>query len=126
MHDAALMRMRQGVGDLRPVADDTLPRQAIRGGELAQGVPLDMLHDDEDLALMLADLMDRADVRGVQRGGSAGFLEEAGGCIVGLLGEDLQRHVPAELRIVGAVDLPHAALADQGDDLVGAEARAGG
>ena len=36
--------------------------------------------------------------------------------------EDFQGHIAAELRVLGAVDLPHAALADQGGHFIGPEA----
>ena len=39
--------------------------------------------------------------------------------------QDLDRHLALEARVGGAVDLAHAALADLGEDLVGAEAGAG-
>ena len=42
------------------------------------------------------------------------------------LGQDLQRDVAIELRVARAIDLAHAACAEGRDDLVGAEARAGG
>jgi hypothetical protein len=41
------------------------------------------------------------------------------------LPQNLQRHVAIELRVAGAVDLAHAARANQRDDLVGAETSAG-
>jgi hypothetical protein len=40
--------------------------------------------------------------------------------------EDLQRNVAIELRVAGAVDLPHATFADQRGDLVEAETSASG
>ena len=41
------------------------------------------------------------------------------------LGQDLQRHLPVQLRLGGLVALAHAALADQGGDVVVPEAGAG-
>ena len=41
------------------------------------------------------------------------------------LGQHFERHVPVELRVAGAVDLTHAALADQADDFVRADGRSG-
>jgi len=41
-------------------------------------------------------------------------------------GQDLDRDLALEIRVGGAIDLPHAAHADLGSDFVGAEARAGG
>lgn len=43
-----------------------------------------------------------------------------------LLGEDLDRHLAAELGIASAVDLAHATLADEGGDLVRPEPGCGG
>ena len=40
------------------------------------------------------------------------------------LGEDLQRHLALELGISRLIDLPHTPLADEGGDVVMAEARA--
>ncbi len=40
------------------------------------------------------------------------------------VGQHFQGHIPAELRVPGAVHLTHAALADEGGDFVRAEARA--
>ncbi len=42
------------------------------------------------------------------------------------VGEDLQRDLPVELRVGGLPDLPHPALAQEGGDVVVAEAGAGG
>ena len=75
--------MGQGVGDLRPVADDALRGEAGGGDEGTEGLALDMLHDDESLAFVLADFvdgaeLDGADVRVVQGRGGAGFLKETG------------------------------------------------
>ncbi len=38
--------------------------------------------------------------------------------------QDFEGYVPTELRIVSAVDLTHAALADEGGNFIGAEAGA--
>ncbi len=40
------------------------------------------------------------------------------------LGQDLQHHLAGELRVSGLIDLPHAALADEGSDIVMAESGA--
>ena len=60
----------------------------------------------------------------VQRDEDFGFPLEAGqpiGVRRERLGQDLERHVPVELRVARAVDLAHAAFADLGGDGVGAE-----
>ena len=65
----------------------------------------------------------------VQRRGGAGFLLESMEA-VGVGGErdgqDLDRHVTTQPRIARAIDLAHAAGADDRDDFIGAEPLAGG
>ncbi len=41
------------------------------------------------------------------------------------VGQDLERDVAPEPRVAGAIDLSHAAGAERGDDLIGAQFRAG-
>ena len=64
----------------------------------------------------------------VQRGEDSGFTLEAGQAfrIIGEeIRQDFQRHIPAELGIVGTVHLAHAAFADQGGDFIGTQAGPG-
>ena len=71
---------------------------------------------------MRADVVDRDQVRVVERPRRARFLLEAAQAIRVLGeggGEDLDGDVAAEPRVFGAVDLTHPARADGGEDLVG-------
>ena len=72
--------------------------------------------------------VDVPDVGMVQRGEDFGFALKPGEAI-GIfregLRQHLQRHVPVELGVSGSIHLPHAAFADLGGDLVGAEGGAG-
>ena len=64
----------------------------------------------------------------VQRGEDSGFTWEPGQAfrIIGeQVRQDFESHIAPELRVVSAVDLSHAALTDEGSDLVGAERGAG-
>ena len=64
----------------------------------------------------------------VQRGQHFGFTLKPGKAIRIVrerLGQHLERHVPIEGRVSGAVDLAHTAFADFGGDGVGAEGGAG-
>ena len=82
------------------------------GRETPQRLPLDQLHDEEGLALVLADVVDRTDVGMVQGGGGAGLALEplqALGILGILLGQELEGHAAAEAGILGLVDDPHAA-----------------
>ena len=71
---------------------------------------------------MLADVVERADVRMVQRGNRARFTFEpfAEWSVDGFDGDD-----PIEPRVAGFEDFTHAARADRREDLVRPEARAG-
>ena len=60
----------------------------------------------------------------VERGDRAGLLLEAAQARPGrrqARRQDLDRDLAAEARVAGAIDLAHAARAERGEDLVGAE-----
>jgi hypothetical protein len=96
-------------GPLPP--DDAEPdRGAWRGDEVGEGGALDELHDDRERALTLFQPVDVRDVRMVERGERRG--------------QDLDRDVALELGVARAIDLAHAAFAEQGGDVVRTEPRA--
>ncbi len=82
---------------------------------------VDVLHGEEVPPVDLADVVDAADVgmRDAARVTHLGVeaLDE-GGLRGEFLRQEFQRDRLAELQIVGAVDLAHAAVADQPDDAV--------
>ena len=69
MNNATIVRVREGVGDLRAVADDAIRWEATVAHQVRERTALDVLHNDERLAVVLADLVDGAD---------AGYSVEAG------------------------------------------------
>src|SRR6185295_10527095 len=76
-----------------------------------------------------ADVVDRHDVRMVELARRAGLALEAAEAVLVLgerLGQDLDRDVPLQPGVPGAVDLAHPACAEEGVDLVWAQARARG
>ena len=84
------------------------------GGERPQRLALDQLHDEEGLALVLVDVVDRADVGMVQGGGGAGLAAEPLQPLrdPGILrGQELEGDAPAQAGVLGLVDDPHAAAA---------------
>jgi hypothetical protein len=115
--------------DLQVHGDDLAP--APRGGGLpgAQGLALDVLHGEVDLAVVLADLVDLDDV-GVGQAGEGLGLAAAAGADVGVVaaGEDeFDCDLAVELLVVGGVDDAHAAGADAAEDGEAADAgRLGG
>ena len=85
---------------------------------------LEQLHHDEVLPAVLgrlADVVDRADVRVVERGGRARLtLEPVHGLCIGreLRRQEFQRDAPAEPDILGLVDDTHSAPAEKLEDAV--------
>ena len=115
VHDPGGMGRGQRLGHL---ADEVhqLGQGGTPGRERPQRLPLDQLHDEEGLALVLVDVVDRADVGMVQGGGGAGLapepLQPLG--IPGiLLGQELEGDAAAEAGVLGLVDDPHAAAAER-------------
>ena len=116
MHDALGVRGRQALRHLRGDLERAPQRQAALEHQLAQGPPLDQLHHDERHAVRLAHVVDDDDVRIVQGRRGARLALEAGQRqrVVGPLGgEHLEGHVAHQAHVARAVDLAHAALAEQ-------------
>ena len=91
------------------------------GDAVLQRLPLQALHDDEGPPLVLADVVDGADVGMIQgRGGLRLTLEAlAGGRVVEVgLGKELQRDVAVKASVLGLVDDAHAPAAQLLDDAV--------
>jgi hypothetical protein len=89
--------------------------------ERRQVLAVDELHRDEGDAVGLTDVVDPADVRVRHLAGGADLVVEPGdgGAVAAeRLGQELQRHLLVELHVVGAVDLPHPAAAEQAQDAV--------
>ena len=89
--------------------------------ERGQILAVDVLHGEEVPPLDLADVVDAADVgvRDAARVAHLGVEALDPGRLRGeLRRQELQRDGLAELQVVGAVDLAHAAAADEADDAV--------
>jgi hypothetical protein len=63
------VRCIQPLRDLNGEVQDIGDRQGVRLNALIEGLPLQQLHSDEALAFMLVDLVDRADIGMIERGG---------------------------------------------------------
>ena len=78
---------------------------------MLQRLPFQKFHDDEGLAFVFADVVDRADVGVVEgRSGARLALEPLQGLMIlcQFLGQELERHEAAELGVLGLVDHAHA------------------
>ena len=128
MHDPGAVGFREAVGGLRGDAEEHSRRQSAVGENLAQRSSLDELHRDELDAVRGADVVDRDEVRVVQRRGRARFLLEAFQPLgVGREGhrENLESELPTEPRVARAIDLAHPARSERSHDFVGSESRTG-
>jgi hypothetical protein len=114
----------QGGSDLPGDRDCLFFRQRPFCKQLLELGAVDVAHGDVQLAGDLAGVVDGDDVRVVDRGGEAGLAQEALAepFVFRELGsENLQRHRPFEREVVGAVDHPHPAPADQRLDPIAGE-----
>jgi len=106
MHDAFAVRGVQRVGDLKRVLAHRIERQRA-----AQRIPLHKLHDQ----VIRADVIERADVRMIQRAHGARFADEA---FAEVAGHDFDGDPPPQPRIARLIHLAHAAGADRLDNFV--------
>ena len=121
MHDAGVMRLGEPFRHLGEVAQER--RQRLPGvmDLFTERHAVYVLHRDEGRALAVANLVDVGDVGVIERGSGFGLPDEALHPItirrdVGR--QNLQRHVPIELRILGQIHFAHAAGTERGDDPV--------
>jgi hypothetical protein len=112
--DAPGVRAAETAGDLDRDVERERERQRTALDPLLDRLAFVERHHDEGLAVALLDRVDRADVRMVEGRRRARLLQEAParagiGREVGR--EELQRDRPLEARVLGGVDLAHAAPA---------------
>jgi hypothetical protein len=128
MDDAAVVRMRQRVGQLAAIANHLVERQPAVGNQRVERRSVHELHDDEGPLADLAHFMDRADIWVIQRGRRACFAQEAltrTGIAECGRRKNLDRDVSIQLWVERAIHLSHPAGADQQFDAVTADRRAG-
>ena len=127
--DALLVRRFERLGDLSRDRQGLVEGERATRDPLRQVVPLDQLHHQSGYAATLFQAVYGGDVWMIQRGEYFGFALEPGQSVaVRRQGwrQDLDRHLALEPGVVRAIHLPHAALAEQRGNLVGAEATACG
>ena len=127
------MRRSQCLGDLDADVERLLDRERAPRNPLRQRLAFQELHDEEQPAANagreFTDVVERADVRMLELRDVARFAFESlapRGIVSQRRRHHLDRHGAIEARIRGSIDLPHAALADQAKDFVGAEPCPGG
>ena len=119
VHDPVVVRVREGVGDLRAERRDLGRREGVAGPQLRPQAPaLDELHDDERLGAA-APVVDPHDVGVVQARRGPGFTLEP---LRRGRGDGRRRHLdrddPLQQAVAGAVDVAHAARTQPDPELV--------
>ncbi len=115
MDDAFAVGGVEGVGHADRQVEQSIDRERAHGDAVLQGDALQKLHRDKGPAVVLVDVVNRADVRVVERTGGAGLALEAlesrmvGGDVVG---QEFQRDGAAELGVLGLVNDAHPAAAE--------------
>ncbi len=128
MDDARAVGLVERVRDLDADPERLLLRQGALLQPVGERLAFEVLHHQVVDAVLLADVVEGADVGMVEGGGGAGLTLEARAA-VGVLGEvrgqDLDGDGAVQARVARAVDLAHPARAKGREDLVGTEARSG-
>jgi hypothetical protein len=121
MNDPLGVRGIERVGDLNTQLDENLEIDRTAADAMLQRLAFEPLHHDEMLALVLADVVDGADVRVVERGGGAGFaLKPLDGLWIAgqLRWQKLQRDASAEANVFRLINHTHPAAAKLVDDAI--------
>ena len=125
MNDPDGVGRAERVGDLRREVDSASHRQRPSIDLVPKCSPLDELGDDERHVSFEVDIVDGDDARMIQCAGGTRFLEEPAAAL-GIRGhcggQDLQRDIAVDPRIVSEINLAHSAGAQRRDDFVRTEA----
>jgi hypothetical protein len=128
VHDSGPMRGCERIGDLHRDLQRLFERRRAALQPLLERLALEVLHHEEVDIILPSDVVEGADMRMIQSRDAAGFPFEALAQLTRrrhVRGKHLDGHGAIEPRIASAVDLSHAARAEQCDDFIGAESRAG-
>jgi hypothetical protein len=126
MNDAFLMGSVEPVGNLDSVVDQLAKpfgcvSSCSRFDPFTERHALQKLHDDEGLSLVIAQLIDRANVRVIEGGGGPGFALKAfeGSRLAGQLsGQKLDGHTSGKFQVLALIHQSHASAAEKPDQPV--------
>ena len=121
MNDAAAVRLGQRVGDFEHEFERLVDGQRAPADGLLERAPIDVLHDEEERAVGLVDLVDGADVRVVDGRSGAGLAHEAGARLLvadQVGGQRFDGDDAVQLGVFGFVDDAHAAFAYLSEDAI--------
>ncbi len=87
----------------------------LAGNAMLQRLAFQQLHGDERTALEFANVVNGADVRMVERGSGARFATESLDSLSvmrNIVGQEFQRDIATETRVLGLINHTHSAAAD--------------
>jgi len=111
VHDSFGVRRFQAVGNLDAQIDHFRRIHGPAGDTVLQSLALEQLHDDEGPSIVFVDVVNRADIGMIQRGGGAGFPPESLdglGILRDFIGQKFQRHAAAEPGVFGFENYAHS------------------
>src|SRR5208282_2736107 len=114
VHNSLRMRRIEPVGNLNADLQELRQFDGLTVNAVLQGLALQQLHGDKRPALEFSNVVYRANVRVIERRGGARFAPEpldSLGVPGNVVGKELQRHAPAQARVLGLVDHAHASAA---------------
>ncbi len=114
MHDALGMRRVQGVGDLDAQREDGFQLHRAGGDVMLERRTFQVLHGDESFAVLLANVVDGADVGMIEGRRGLGLALETSQRLrfAGhLVGQEFQRNEAVQAGVLGFVDNAHATAA---------------
>ena len=121
MDNAFAVRGVERVGDFDGQAEQDIHFERTAGDAVLQGQAIQILHGDEGLAILFADVVNGADVGMVERGSRLGLAAKALErlAVLGhIFGEKLQGDEAIEASVFGFVNDTHAATTQLFDDAV--------
>ena len=122
VHETAGMRRRQSTCELDADLDNVADRQRALLQAVPQRLALDELGDEVRTVIDFAEIVYHDDMRVVQTGRGSGFLMKPSEPIAvngEMRRQELERHRPIELGVVGQIHLAHAARAQPRHQLIG-------
>ena len=121
MHDALRVRGVKGVGDLDTEIDNLVNLERAARDAVEKGLAFHPLHHDERLAVVFTDVVHRADVGVVQRGGGTRFdAKPFHGMSISheVFWNEFESNLAPKAGVVSAVNDAHTAGAELVDDTI--------
>src|SRR5262249_45898318 len=104
----------EGIGNLDAEVEHGFEVERLPCDLVLQGRPVEEFHNDERLSVRPAEVMDRANVRMVQSGGSAGFTTEAFQClwvVRHVIGQEFEGDKTTKIGVLSFVNDTHSTTA---------------